>query len=325
MISATLHSWQMMRLVTLRLMTKVPQHTDMSDSQAGLLSGLCAYLIWGLFPIYFVAMKHVPALELLSHRIVWSVPFGLLILLFRRQIRDTLRTLAKPKTVALLTIAALALAANWGVYIWAIQQGQIFQGSLGYYINPLLYVLVAVVFFKEKLSALQGVAILFAFIGVAILTIKGGVFPGISLFLATSFTIYGVLRKSIDVGAMPGLFIEVLALFLPAMGLLWYLSTQGGLAWGSFGTKSDILIIFSGPLTVLPLLAFAFAARRIQLSTLGILQYIGPTMQFGCALYFGEAFTAAHAWCFGFIWLGVAIFAYDALRKSRKRPVVEPN
>jgi chloramphenicol-sensitive protein RarD len=301
-------------------MASAPQQIDPNESKAGFLSGLAAYTMWGLFPIYFVAMRHVPALELLAHRIVWSVPFGLLILLFRKQIKDTLRALAKPKTVALLTVAAIALAANWGVYIWAIQQNQIFQGSLGYYINPLLYVLVAVVFFKEKLSALQGLAIAFAFIGVAILTIKGGVFPGISLFLAFSFTIYGVLRKQIDVGAMPGLFIEVLVLILPAVGMLWYLSNQGNLSWGNFDTKTDVLIILAGPLTVLPLLAFAFAARRIQLSTLGILQYIGPTMQFGCAIYFGEPFTVAHAWCFGFIWLGVGIFAFDAIRKNKRAP-----
>jgi chloramphenicol-sensitive protein RarD len=305
---------------------QIDPQTDAGDGKAGLLSGLAAYTMWGLFPIYFVAMRHVPALELLSHRIVWSVPFGLLILLFRKQIRETLRALAEPKTVALLSIASVALAANWGVYIWAIQQGQIFQGSLGYYINPLLYVLVAVVFFKEKLSPLQGLAIFFAFIGVLILTIKGGVFPGISLFLAFSFTVYGVLRKQIDIGAMPGIFIEVLLLVLPAAGILWYLSAQGGLSWGNFDTKTDVLIILAGPLTVLPLLAFAFAARRIQLSTLGILQYIGPTMQFGCALYFGEPFTVAHAWCFGFIWLGVGVFAFDAIRKSRKpRKLTSPS
>ncbi len=295
-----------------------PSHSaPIGESRAGLFSGMTAYLIWGLFPIYFVAMKHVPALEILAYRIVWSIPFGLLILLFRKQISETLRTFKDKKKLALLFIASIALAANWGVYIWAIQIDQIFQGSLGYYINPLLYVLVAVVFFKEKLSKLQALAIAFAFIGVAILTIKGGVFPGISLFLAVSFTIYGVLRKSIDIGAMPGLFIEVVLIVIPAIAVLYYISTQTGLAWGAHDTKTDLLIILAGPLTVLPLLAFAFAARRIALSTLGILQYIGPTMQFGCAVYYGETFTPAHAWCFGFIWLGVGVFAFDAIRRSR--------
>lgn len=301
-------------------MSPVPETTQMSDNTAGLLSGMTAYLIWGLFPIYFVATKHVPALEILSHRIVWSVPFGFLILLFRRQIGETLKALANPRTVGLLTIAALALALNWGVYIWAIQIEQIFQGSLGYYINPLIYVLVGVVFFKEKLSKLQGLAILLAVIGVIILTIHGGQFPGIALILATSFATYGVLRKQIDIGAMPGLFIEVLVLFLPAAIVLFVFHQNGSLAWNANGLETDMLLMLAGPLTVLPLLAFAFAARRIALSTLGILQYIGPTMQFACAIYYGEPFTTAHAWCFGFIWLGVGVFAFEAIRKSR-RPV----
>jgi len=249
-------------------MATAPKHNATNEGKAGLFSGMAAYLMWGLFPIYFVAMKHVPALELLAYRIVWSIPFGLLILLFRKQITETLRAFVNPKTVILLAIAAIALAANWGVYIYAIQQDQIFQGSLGYYINPLLYVLVGVVFFKEKLSALQGLAI-------------------------------------------------VIVLALPAMAVLWFISSQGEISWNAHNTKTDILIVLAGPLTVLPLLAFAFAARRIRLSTLGILQYIGPTMQFACGIYYGEAFTAAHAWCFGLIWLGVGVFAFDAIRSSR--------
>jgi len=290
---------------------------QMSDDKAGFLSGIITYLIWGFFPIYFVATKHVPALEILTHRIVWSVPFGFLILLFRKQITETFRVFADPRTLGLLTIAAIALAANWGIYIWAIQIEEIFQGSLGYYINPLLYVLVGVVFFKEKISRLQTAAILFAFIGVVILTVQGGQFPGISIFLAVSFTIYGVLRKQIDIGAMPGLFIETVVLFLPAAIALVVFYNKGILGWNAHGLETDLLLILAGPITVLPLLAFAFAARRIPLSTLGILQYIAPTMQFGCAFYFGEKFTAAHAWCFGFIWLGVGIFVFDAIRRPR--------
>ncbi len=306
-------------------MSPAPDTAPMSDNKAGLLSGMTAYLLWGLFPIYFVATKHVPALEILSHRIVWSVPFGFLILLFRKQIGETLKALAHPRTVGLLTIAALALALNWGVYIWAIQIEQIFQGSLGYYINPLIYVLVGVVFFKEKLSRLQGLAIFFAIIGVLILTIHGGQFPGIALILACSFATYGVLRKQINIGAMPGLFIEVLVLFLPAAIVLFVFYQNGTLAWGANGRETDVLLLLAGPLTVLPLLAFAFAARRIPLSTLGILQYIGPTMQFACAIYYGEPFTAAHAWCFGFIWLGVGVFTVEAIRTSRRQaPAVSP-
>lgn len=300
-------------------------NTSQDDSRSGLISGLVAYTIWGLFPIYFVAVKHIPTLEILGHRILWSIPFGLLILVFRRQIAETLSIVRKPKTLGLLALAAIALAANWGVYIWAIQQDQIFQGSLGYYINPLLYVLVGVIFFKESITKLQLFAILLAFIGVMILTFQGGVFPWISLFLAASFTAYGVLRKQIAVGAMPGLFVETSTLLLPALMLFAFLAQTNTLAWGDFGWKTDALLIFAGPLTVLPLLAFAFAARRISLSALGVLQYVGPTLQFGCGIYFGETFTSAHALCFAFIWMGVGVFAFDAIRKSRRQaPPVYP-
>ncbi len=288
-----------------------------TESKAGLISGFSAYFMWGLFPIYFVATRSVPALEILAHRIVWSLPFGLLILLFRRQIRETLAVFAKPKTLALLALASVSLAANWGVYIYAIQIDQIFQGSLGYYINPLIYVLVAVLFFGERLSRLQGAAIALAAAGVAVLTVYGGQFPAISLFLAGSFTAYGVLRKVIDVGAMPGLMVEVLVLLGPALAYMAWLWTNGDMVFGR-ELRLDALLVMAGPITVLPLLAFAFAARRIRLSTLGILQFLGPTMQFACGLYYGEPFTRAHAVCFALIWIGVAIFALDAYRASRR-------
>ncbi len=293
--------------------------TSQDDRKFGVLSGAIAYVMWGLFPIYFVAVKQVPTLEIVSHRILWSIPFGLIILIFRKQVWQTLAIFRNPKTTVLLALAAFALATNWGVYIWAIQQDQIFQGSLGYYINPLTYVLVGVVFLKEVISRLQIFAIALACIGVAILTFQGGVFPWISLVLVLTFTLYGVLRKQIDVGAMPGLFIETLALLLPALLLLAFLSSKDILAWGNSGWEINALLVFAGPLTVLPLLAFAFAARRISLSALGLLQYIGPTLQFALAVYYGEAFTQAHAWCFGFIWIGVGVFTYDAIRKSRQQ------
>ena len=286
------------------------------DSRAGLMSGLSAYLIWGLFPIYFVATKAVPAPEILAHRILWSLPFGLLILLFRKQIADTIKAIRKPRTLGLLALASISLAANWGGYIYAIQIEQIFQGSLGYYINPLIYVLVAVLFFRERLSRLQGLAIVLASIGVLVLTIYGGQFPVISIFLAVSFTIYGVLRKLINLGAMPGLFIEVLILIVPAMLYLGWLWQTDTLVFGTDTTLSGLMIV-AGPITVLPLLAFTFAARHIRLSTLGVLQFVGPTMQFLCGIYFGEPFTTAHAICFALIWVGVILFALDGWRASR--------
>lgn len=298
----------------------VPEEKSPASELArqGLLSGLAAYTMWGLFPIYFKLTQTVPPAEFVAYRILFAVPFGLLIILFRKQVGDVLTALKKPKTVFLLLFAAVALAFNWGVYILAIQQGHIFQASLGYYINPLIYVLVGVVFFSEKLSRLQALSVLLAFIGVTILTFYGGVFPIISVILAVSFTLYGVIRKYVDIGAMPGLFIETILLMIPAFFFLLYLRQTIPLQVEEADWGLKALILFAGPLTVLPLLAFAFAARRLKLATLGFLQYLAPTLQFMCGLYFGEVFTTAHAFCFGFIWVGVAVFSYDAWNNNRR-------
>lgn len=283
----------------------------------GLIAGITAYVIWGIFPVYFKITESIAATEILMHRIIWSVPFGLLILVFRRQLGEVWTALKNGKTVGLLLIASIALAANWGVYIWAIQQEQIFQGSLGYYINPLMYVMVGVVFFKESLSRNQLFAVILAIIGVLILTFYGGQFPAISLFLATSFTIYGVMRKYVDIAAMPGLFIEVILLLLPALAYIYWLSSQGLFEFPTADGQMKVLLLLAGPITVLPLMAFAFAARRLSLTMLGFLQYIGPTLQFMCGLYYGEEFTSAHAWCFGFIWSAIILFTWDTFRQQR--------
>ncbi|NNE58678.1 MAG: EamA family transporter RarD [Hellea sp.] len=293
---------------------------SLKPDNSGLYAGITAYMIWGIFPIYFKITQEIPAMEILTHRIFWSVPFGLLILIFRCQIKDVLIALKKFKTILLLAIAAIAMASNWGVYIWAVQQDQIFQGSLGYYMNPLMYVLVGVVFFGEKLTRNQALAVVLAAIGVLVLTFYGGEFPAIALFLGVSFTIYGVVRKQVDIGAMPGLFIETLILLVPGLAYMIYLQNSGQFAFFETSTNMQAWLVFAGPLTVAPLLAFAYAARRLTLTMLGFLQYIGPTMQFMCALYYGEKFTAAHAFCFGCIWIAVALFSWDRL-KNREKPI----
>lgn len=300
-------------------MSPLPPHNTSDDARLGLIAGIMAYTFWGAFPIYFKMTEAVGPLEILAHRIAWSLPFALIIIALRRQWTELKRAIRIPRLVGLLGLAALALSVNWGVYIWAVQNEQIFQGSLGYFINPLMYVLIGVLFFGEKLSKLQSVSVILALIGVSILTIYGGVFPYISLILATSFAIYGVIRKQAVVGAIPGLVIETAILFIPAAVFLMWLHAQGSL---SFGSSPDItaLLLLAGPVTVLPLWAFAIAARKLKLSTLGMLQYIGPTGQFICALYYGESFTAAHAWCFGFIWLGILIYSFDAY-KGRVRAI----
>ena len=298
-------------------MNKISSHNASDDVRLGLIAGIMAYTFWGAFPIYFKVTEAVGPLEILAHRIVWSLPFAIIIIALRRQWGELKRAIKIPRLVGLLTLAAIALAVNWGVYIWAVQSEQIFQGSLGYFINPLVYVLVGVIFFGEKLSKLQTISVIFALMGVSILTIYGGVFPYIALILATSFATYGVIRKQAVVGAIPGLVIETAVLFIPAAAFLIWLSAQSTLSFGSSPSITGLLLL-AGPVTVLPLWAFAIAARKLKLSTLGMLQYIGPTGQFICALYYGEKFTTAHAWCFGFIWLGILIYSFDAYRGRDK-------
>lgn len=283
---------------------------------SGLIAGITAYVIWGIFPVYFKLTETIAATEILTHRILWSFPFALLILVFRKQLGDVWTALKDFRKVGLLLVASVALAINWGFYIWAIQQDQIFQGSLGYYINPLMYVMVGVLFFKESLSRWQLLAVFLAVIGVLILTIYGGQFPAISLILAISFTIYGVVRKKVEIGALPGLFIEVILLILPALAYVYWLSSQGSFSFPAAKLDMKLLLLLAGPITVLPLMAFAYAARHLTLTMLGFLQYIGPTLQFICGLYYGEAFTAAHAWCFGFIWVAVILFTWDTFRRQ---------
>lgn len=293
----------------------------------GVVAALLAYTMWGFLPIYFKIVEAVPSLEVLSHRILWSVPFGALIIAARRQWPEVRDALQHPRTLGLLALAAFFIALNWLVYIIAVQSDQIFQASLGYYINPLMYVLIGVVFIGERLRRNQTVAVLLAAAGVAVLTVSGGQFPLISLTLATSFTIYGVIRSRVAVGGMPGLFIETLVL-LPLAGAWLAWTVHAGTAAFEPGQQPVMatLLMLAGPITVLPLLCFALAARRLRLSTIGIMQFIAPSLQFLMGLLYGERLTGAHAVCFTLIWIAVVLFSWDAWRMSRHRepvPVVD--
>ncbi len=285
-----------------------------NSASPALLTGCLAYFLWGLFPIYFKITESVPALEILGHRILWSVPFGFLILIFRRQLGDVIRALKNRKTGYYLLLASLSMLVNWGLYIWAVQQDQIFQASLGYYILPLFYFIIGVTFFGEKLTQLKVIAIILAALGVLVLTFYGGAFPYISIILATSFTIYTICRKQADIDALPGLFIETLILTAPALIYFGMLSQAGTLHFGSTTASMTFLLLMAGPITVIPLMAFAFAARRLTLITMGFIQYMAPTLHFMIGLYYGEAFTKAHAACFAFIWLAIIIFSWDSWR-----------
>lgn len=291
----------------------------------GVISGIVAFGIWGFLPIYFKITDDVAALEILAHRVVWAVPFGALIISWRHQWPEVMRALRHGRTLGLLFLAAVFIAVNWLVYVLAVQQSQIFQASLGYYINPLLYVVIGVCFLGEKLRRLQLAAVVLAALGVAVLTFSGGEFPLISMVLAISFTVYGVIRKQTDVGAMPGLFIETLILTPLALSYLFYVVVIGSAAFTAGSLTDSLVLVLAGPLTVVPLLFFALAARRLTLSTIGFMQFMAPTLQFLVGLAYGERLTTAHAICFGCIWVAVALFSWDAWRSNRRRiPVVQP-
>lgn len=288
-----------------------------AERRLGLACGVGAYAIWGLFPLFLRELDPAGAVEVVAHRIAWSVPFGALILALRRQWPETLTALRQPRILALLALSAVLISVNWLVYVWAVANERVLQASLGYYINPLLFIAAGVFVLKERLSALQGVAVVMAGLGVAALIVGAGVFPWPSFILAASFTAYGYVRKTTPVGAMPGLFIETLLLAPFALATLAHLSGTGALDFGRHGPDLDLLLIAAGPMTVGPLVLFALAARRLSLTTLGFLQYIGPTGQLLLGVYFGEAFTLAHAVCFGLIWSALALTSYDAMRRNR--------
>ena len=286
----------------------------------GVLTALIAYVLWGVFPVYFKLVQAVPPTEVLVHRIVWAVPFGALILHVRRQWPEVRHAFASPSTVLWLALAALAISANWFIYIWAVQQEEVLQASLGYYINPLMYVIVGVLFLKERLRRPQVISVLLAAIGVTYLTIRGGEFPFVAISLALLFTLYGVIRKQVAVGAMPGLFIETLLLFPFAIAWLGWLMLSQQAAFSGSNVSLSLLLTLAGPLTVVPLLMFAVAARRLTLTVIGFMQFIAPTLQFIVGIFYGEVLTTAHLVCFGCIWVAVAIFSVDAFYQQKRKP-----
>jgi chloramphenicol-sensitive protein RarD len=292
-----------------------------ADAGSGVVFGLLAFTMWGIFPVYFKWIEEVAPLEVLTHRIAWAVPFGCVILLVRRQWPDVRRALLDRSILAWLALAAICIAANWLIYIWAVQNERIFETSLGYYINPLMFVAVGALALGERLRRLQAFAVTLATVGVLYLTLNGGVFPWVALSLGALFTAYAVIRKQIAIGAMPGLFIETSLLLPFAIGWLMLLLSGGDASIASGDTGLTLLLVLGGPITVLPLLFFAVAAKQMSLTAIGFMQFLAPTLQFLIAMYYGETLTPAHIVCFACIWLAVAVFSYDALRQGMKKPL----
>ena len=292
--------------------------SDAATRRAGLLFGLGAYLCWGVMPLYFKLIAQIAPTEIVAHRILWSLLFlGALATLWRRW--PAIRAAATTGRVLTTMVAtALLIAVNWLVYVYAVVSGHVLEGSLGYYLNPLVNVLLGVFILKERLSRPQIAAVVLAAAGVAILAAGAGSGLWISLTLAASFALYGFVRKIAPVDSLEGLSIETAILAPVALGWLIWLQAQGTIGFTRFGTEIDLLLALGGAVTAIPLLMFTAAARRLPYSTLGFLQYIAPSLQFLLAvLAFGEPLTTAHLICFGAIWSALAIFTVDGWRLSR--------
>lgn len=300
-----------------------PQPAPDRLDRTGLLQGLGAYGIWGLLPLFFWLLDGVDSGEVVAMRVLWSVVLlGVLIVALRR-VPLFLAAIRSRKAMTYLGISAALISVNWLVYVWAVQHNHVLEASLGYFLNPLVNVLLGVVLLRERLGAAQIAAVALASIGVAVLAVGAGQGIWISLALAFSFGFYGLVRKIAPVESLEGLTIETAILTPIAAGYLVWLSGHAGLGFGQTPLWTVVLAI-SGVVTATPLLLFAAAARRLPYSTLGLLQYLAPTMQFLLAIsFFGETMTMAHAICFALIWTGLAIYAVSgivAARRSRAVP-----
>ena len=287
-------------------------------TRGAVIAGVACYTLWGLLPIYLLAADRsgASAFEVVAHRALWSVPWAGLLVLLAGQGRQVLAVLRTPRTLGLLAISAVLIAANWLLYVWAVGQGRVIEASLGYYINPLMNMAAGALLFRERLDITGKVAIALAVVGVGVQAVGLGHLPFIALGLALTFTTYGLIRKQIAAEAQTGLFVECLVLAPLAFGYIAWLQLSGV---GHFTARpsTTVLLLLAGPVTVAPLALFAWAARRLPLSTIGFLQFIGPTLQFIIGAETGETLNAMRIASFGFIWAGVLVFAYGAWRKTR--------
>lgn len=322
-MSASLIAW--MRLLCYRMdsMTRDPQNASPPDSSAelrrGLLYGFSAYFVWGFFPVYFKAVAHIAPLEVVSHRIVWSLALLAVLIGLTGQWGVVRNALCHGRTLLTLFGSTLLIATNWLVFIFAVERGEVLQSSLGYFVTPLVNVLLGFIFLHERLRRWQMLSLALAVTGVAYLTWHHGSLPWISLVLATTFGLYGLLRKTVRVDSLVGLTVETLLLAPLALAYLAQLKLAGNGAFLAGSLRNDLLLPLAGLVTAIPLLWFAAAARRLRLATIGFLQYLTPTLHFLLAVWvYGEPFTHAHLISFLLIWSGLAIYSLAAVRGAQR-------
>jgi chloramphenicol-sensitive protein RarD len=298
------------------------------DRRPGLAFGLGAYALWGLFPLYFPLLEPAGGLEIVAHRVLWSLLFVALLLTVIRAWRRVRAAVTDLRSLLILTGAAVLISANWLVYVYGVNAGHVVETSLGYFITPLINVLLGVVVIAERLRPAQWVAVAIAAVAVVILTVDYGRPPWIALALAVSFGMYGLLKKLVQVQAAPGLFLETSIVAVPALVTLAILHAQGSGTAGNAGTGHLLLLVGSGVATAVPLLLFAAATSRIPLSTVGLLQYVAPTIQLAIGVFvYDEPMPSTRLVGFAIVWLALAVFTVDSLRAAhatRRRVVASP-
>ena len=289
----------------------------MSKNKLGLLFGISAYSLWGAFPLYWPLLEPANALEIVSHRAVWTVVFCIIVLIATKALKETLVTLQRPMVAIKLFLSSLLISINWLVYIWATNNGHVVEASLGYYINPLIIIGFGVILLKEKMRALQWVAVSIATLGVLVLTIDYGRLPWIAFVLAISWGSYGLIKKQLGLGALEGLAIETFISAFFYLGYLIYIGNQGtgqfGHSWGL-----TLLLISAGAITAIPLLLFNGATTRLPFTTIGLLQYITPTLQFSIGVWIRHEEMPTARWVgFMIIWVALTALAIDLVRSNR--------
>ncbi|HEX6682464.1 MAG TPA: EamA family transporter RarD [Candidatus Limnocylindrales bacterium] len=291
----------------------------MNQLRLGYLYGLGAYVLWGFFPAYFKLLRPSGPMEILAHRILWSCLFMVIVLTVIRRWSQIGALVRRPATLAGITIAAVLIGLNWGTYIWAVNVDRVVETALGYFINPLVVIVLGVLVLGERLRSGQWVAVGVGTIAVVVLAVDYGQPPWVALILAVTFGFYGLTKKRLNLPAADGLLVESAVLAVPAMITLGFLTAAGGMTFGTISLGHTLLIAASGAITAVPLLFFAGAANRIPLVSIGMLQYVGPTIQFILGVYaFHEPMPVARWLGFGLVWLALAVFTWDGFRQARR-------